>query len=318
MPPLQDITNDRTLMFREENITTTRETTLNQPSQRLQRNNILSSSTLSSSSFSTSSIDSSRGRSVRFPSRLSLKSYTDIFGDISSDEMNNSSDDDCFLESSFDNSYNSSNKSISCKRSLSTTDSKRRNKRLSLPMRTDESQTFKSLHPISKNQLVDLVCDVSKLIIENNEVTNVDVDLLITREEQLLKNIKKALPDRVYGSTRDAVSFKRVEVHLLVYKQEILKQLRVLFDKCHWSTLIEYIFKSWHVVKRLPTWNNSSHNIHKEQIFNIMASYFRKCLKLGNFDNFKIEQYKKRLYENQNIHKCIAKLLICCDNEKTL
>lgn len=188
---------------------------------------------------------------------------------------------------------------------------KKNRKRLSAPSSTEQSKLFKKLHPISKNQLLDLVCDVSKISLNTGFIKEREKSLnsnLVIRLQTLLRNIHRALPDRVFGQTRDAVSFKRVEVHLLLFKQELLRQCHRMYEQAQWKDLAEYIMRSCEFVHHLPKWENTSHNLHKEQLFRVMASYIRKAKKLANFtQSFKLD-LKEKLSKNSHGHQSLVKL----------
>ena len=111
-------------------------------------------------------------RKSKFPSRSPL------FLKSSSCELSFEEDDDCCnlsLDSDVFFTYELENNNCHCNSSQMEmlVDQKKRNrrKRASLPACMEQSTVFKKLHPSSKNQLVDLVCDVSRITLGKTSVS---------------------------------------------------------------------------------------------------------------------------------------------------
>lgn len=62
----------------------------------------------------------------------------------------------------------------------------------------------------------------------------------------------------------------------------ILKHTQALAKSKHWDSLLDYCIIAWRILKRLPTWDNSSYNRLRNACYRAIASASHSALQNGS------------------------------------
>lgn len=132
------------------------------------------------------------------------------------------------------------------------------------------------------------------------------------RLSQLTHNIYRALPRSRICSSRGAMCYRRVYVHLAAFKKFCLHQGRHLVRCRSWKAVIEYSLMAWHYTTNLPIWDNPAHNKCKESCFQGLTLICMRALKHGQLDKPTLTQFRSRMQAASSANKvmdlCIKRL----------
>ncbi|XP_072049405.1 uncharacterized protein [Amphiura filiformis] len=153
---------------------------------------------------------------------------------------------------------------------------------------------------LSSSQLVNLVTDLVEANPElrqdvTSQLPEPDLTPQLKRLSHLMHNVYRALPRTRLGSTRGALCYRRVRVHLSSFKKCCLQQGRHLLRCLSWKAAIEYSLTAWQYTANLPIWDNPAHNRIRQCCFQGLAAIFIKALKNGQLDLATLKSFRARM-----------------------
>ncbi|XP_022093138.1 uncharacterized protein LOC110980604 [Acanthaster planci] len=195
-------------------------------------------------------------------------------------------------------------------------------KRARMLLLDDQVSLRQQLASLSSEQLVEVVERlVEKYPDMHKEVLAMlpepDLSQCQERLSNLLHNIFRALPRTRLASTRGALSYRQVKVHLFEFKKFCIQQGRHLVSCQAWGALVSYILMAWKLVNYLPIWENPSHNNIRGQCLRSLVGFFSKALKSGSLEHDRLTELRPRLVRacrlNAMMQPCLDKLHALCD-----
>lgn len=138
----------------------------------------------------------------------------------------------------------------------------------------DPATAVKSL---THEQLVELVANLIKVHPEIREDVRSltpppDLAAMEERLNQFKRNIYKALPNTRLESKTDSLAYSRVNQHLLVFRREVLEDIKRLQDGEQWTALVDFTILAWGYVQATPVWDNPTHNNMRKSCFKSLAA----------------------------------------------
>lgn len=97
--------------------------------------------------------------------------------------------------------------------------------------------------------------------------------------EKLLHQVYRAFPQKHWGNSRDAFCFRRVQIPIETFKRKCLERGQQLCQAEQWCSLLEYAQLAWSFVRKLPDWEDSSHNRAKLLCFRSLAAHCSTALR---------------------------------------
>lgn len=97
--------------------------------------------------------------------------------------------------------------------------------------------------------------------------------------EKLLHQVYRAFPQKHWGNSRDAFCFRRVQIPIETFKRKCLERGQQLCQAEQWCSLLEYAQLAWSFVRKLPDWEDSSHNRAKALCFRSLAAHCSTALR---------------------------------------
>ncbi|XP_038065961.1 uncharacterized protein LOC119736040 [Patiria miniata] len=125
------------------------------------------------------------------------------------------------------------------------------------------------------------------------------------RLSELLHNIFRALPRTRLASTRGALSYRQVKVHLLEFKKFCVQQGRHLANCQAWEALVNYVLLAWQLVNYLPLWENPAHNTIRGQCLRSLVVFCSKALKSGDLDQDRLAQLRPRFVKASRVNSML-------------
>ncbi|XP_077563520.1 uncharacterized protein LOC144179151 [Haemaphysalis longicornis] len=191
-------------------------------------------------------------------------------------------------------------------------------KRLRLQSREAEVETEVALTGLTKAQLVALLRDAMSRSQATKQVVQEllpkpDLTHSTQKLEKLLHQVYRAFPQKHWGNSRDAFCFRRVQIPIETFKRKCLERGQQLCQAEQWCSLLEYAQLAWSFVRKLPDWEDSSHNRAKALCFRSLAAHcstaLRKAAPAGLLDQRQAQALVARLKEMKEDHACIAPCL---------
>lgn len=184
-------------------------------------------------------------------------------------------------------------------------------KRLRLQSREAEAETEVALTALTKPQLVALLKDTmsrnaaAKQIVQEL-LPKPDLAHSMQKLEKLLHQIYRAFPQKHWGNSRDAFCFRRVQIPIETFKHKCLQRGQQLCQAEQWSSLLEYAQQAWNFVRKMPEWQDSSHNKARLVCLRTLATHCTTALKKMTLDQRQLETLISRLKEMKDDSPCIT------------
>ncbi|KAH7945362.1 hypothetical protein HPB49_010020 [Dermacentor silvarum] len=184
-------------------------------------------------------------------------------------------------------------------------------KRLRLQSREAEAETEVALTALTKAQLVALLKDTmgrnaaAKQIVQEL-LPKPDLAHSMQKLEKLLHQIYRAFPQKHWGNSRDAFCFRRVQIPIETFKRKCLQRGQQLCQAEQWSSLLEYAQQAWNFARKMPEWQDSSHNKAKLLCLRTLAAHCSTALKKISLDQRQLQTLISRLKEMKDDSPCIT------------
>ncbi|XP_071806957.1 uncharacterized protein [Asterias amurensis] len=197
-------------------------------------------------------------------------------------------------------------------------------KRPRMLMLGDQASLGQQLASLTNEQLVELVEGVVEKYPEMHKevlalLPEPDLTQYQERLSQLLHNIFRALPRTRLASTRGALSYRQVKVHLLEFKKYCIQQGRHLLSCQAWGAVINYVLLAWQLVNFLPIWENPAHNKVRSQCLRSLVLACSKALRSDEIDTERLTELRPRLLKacrlNSMMQPCLDSLRISLDSD---
>lgn len=184
-------------------------------------------------------------------------------------------------------------------------------KRLRLQSRDAEVETEVALTGLTKAQLVALLKDTMGRSPDAKQVIHEllpkpDLAHSMQKLEKLLHQVYRAFPQKHWGNSRDAFCFRRVQIPIETFKRKCLERGQQLCQAEQWCSLLEYAQQAWNFVRKMPDWEDASHNKAKQLCFRTLAAHCTTALKKVSLDQRQVQTLVSRLREMKEDSPCIA------------
>jgi len=128
----------------------------------------------------------------------------------------------------------------------------------------------------------------------------------------LKKAIFRAFPTFRWEAGYNSFSYRRVRVHLDVFKKTCIDQLRLLVTSKCWEAVVRYVVLGWRYVHQLPNWDDPSHNRTKSSCFRHLTIQCLAALSNADFTREQLadirQQLVRCLHQNTAIGPCLRKV----------
>ncbi|XP_043503122.1 uncharacterized protein LOC122524765 isoform X1 [Polistes fuscatus] len=177
------------------------------------------------------------------------------------------------------------------------------------------------LRGLSHDQLVKLITDVismqeSGTLREDDKLRDVFMNKIPMADIQPLReklcNLRQNVFASLVSSNTDDCAYSRAYIHLEAFQKAVIDQGRILLDSQHWSSLMQYVFAAWNIIKELPEWESQGLDNTTCKCFKNLAILCTRALMEGRFNlpmlNLYRERFEAMAKDCEEINACLQLL----------